>query len=64
MDEPFEPDDAGRATFAALADVLIPAAGSMPAPSAIGIEGRWLDRALGARPDLGAALGQVLDDAA
>jgi choline dehydrogenase-like flavoprotein len=41
-----------RTTFAALADVLIPAAGGMPSASDVGVEGKWLDRALRARPDL------------
>lgn len=45
-------DVAARATFAALADVLLPAIDDLPAPSAIDVQGRWLDRALDARPDL------------
>ena len=41
-----------RTTFAALADVLIPAVNGMPSASEVGAEGKWLDRALRARPDL------------
>jgi hypothetical protein len=41
-----------RWTFARFADVLLPATDDLPAPSAVEVEGRWLDRALAARPDL------------
>jgi choline dehydrogenase-like flavoprotein len=62
--------DAGlRTVFAALADVLIPAAEGMPAASEAGVHEKWLDRALAARPDLRATFERVLihlgdDDAA
>ncbi len=45
-----------RATFWALADVLIPATDAMPAASEAGSADKWLDRALAARPDLVPAL--------
>jgi hypothetical protein len=45
-------DDATRATFRALADVLIPAAEGMPAASEVGVHLDILDRVLGLRPDL------------
>ena len=41
-----------RATFAALADVLVPEADGMPAAWPSGVHERRLDRVLGARPDL------------
>lgn len=45
-----DPDQ--RHTFAALADVLIPASDRMPSPTAAGVPGALLDQALGYRPDL------------
>ncbi|MFL6132706.1 MAG: hypothetical protein ACJ72A_07885, partial [Nocardioidaceae bacterium] len=53
-------DAAQRATFAALADVLVPAAEGMPAASAVDIAGTGLDRVLGARPDLEVPLARIL----
>src|SRR4051794_21690712 len=53
-------DAAERATFAALADVLVPAAEGMPAASAVDIAGTGLDRVLRARPDLEAPLARIL----
>ena len=44
--------DGEREVFAALADVLIPAAEGMPAASAVDVQGAMLDRILGLRPDL------------
>lgn len=41
-----------RLVLARLADELVPAAGGMPAASEVGLAGRWIDRALKARPDL------------
>ncbi len=41
-----------RATFAGLADVLIPDAEGMPAASQVGVQGAVLDRILSLRPDL------------
>ncbi|MGH3030974.1 MAG: GMC family oxidoreductase [Gaiellaceae bacterium] len=58
------PSAAARETFAALADVLIPAGEGMPAASEVDVGGKWLDRALGARPDLVATLERALEDAA
>jgi hypothetical protein len=49
-----------RATFHALADVLLPGIDNLPAPSTIAISDRWLDRALAARPDLASTLETLL----
>jgi choline dehydrogenase-like flavoprotein len=57
-------DAAARGTFTALADVLIPGADGMPAGSEVDVGGKWLDRALGARPDLEPTLARVLAAAA
>ena len=58
--------DVQRAAFARLADALLPPVDGMPAPSSVDVGGRWLDRALSARPDLepalAAALAQTSDD--
>lgn len=51
---------AQRATFASLADVLLPASEGMPSATEVAAEGMWLDRALRARPDLQLELIQVL----
>ena len=53
-------DDAARSTFAALADVLVPAAPPFPSASAAGVAGTALDRALHARPDRVVELREVL----
>lgn len=53
-----------RETFKALADVLLPADGPMPAASAADADGRWLDRVLAVRPDLLPVLTRVLSGAA
>jgi hypothetical protein len=45
-------DGRERATFRAIADVLIPAAEGMPAASEVDVHGDALDRILGLRPDL------------
>lgn len=44
--------DEMRATFARIADYLIPEAGKMPAASQIGIEGSALDKVMEVRPDM------------
>ena len=49
-----------RATFAGLADVLVPKAAGRPSASDVGVEGRWLYRALAARPDLAGPLAELL----
>jgi hypothetical protein len=41
-----------RRTFAALADILIPAAEGMPAATEVDVQGEVTDRLLGLRPDL------------
>jgi hypothetical protein len=52
--------------LALLAAALIPAADGMPSAADVGVEGRLLDRVLGARPDLvpalKAALAEPVDD--
>ena len=53
-----------RAVFAALADVLIPAAEGMPAASEVDVQGAMLDRILGLRPDLADAFRRGLAAAA
>lgn len=53
-----------RATLAALGDELIPAADGRPAWSEADPNGKWLDRALAARPDLLPSLHQTLESAA
>jgi hypothetical protein len=53
-----------RATFAALADVLVPEAGGMPRASAVGVHERRLDAVLAARPDLAEPLQAILVDVA
>jgi choline dehydrogenase-like flavoprotein len=53
-----------RTTLAALADVLIPAAGKLPSWSEADPNGKWLDKALAARPDLVPSLVALLDEAA
>ena len=47
-------DNALRDRLERIADVLVPAYEDMPAASSVGITGDLLDRALRARPDLGA----------
>ncbi len=56
--------EAQRTTLAGLADVLIPAADGQLSASEADPNGKWLARALAARPDLGEALARVLDEAA
>jgi hypothetical protein len=56
--------DERRAALAALAESLIPGDGAMPSASAAGVAERWIDRALGSRPDLADCLVETLDAAA
>ena len=44
--------DDQRAAYASLADVLIPSAEGMPSASEADVPTRWIDDALGYRPDL------------
>ena len=53
-----------RETLAALADVIVPSAEGMPAASAAGVHGRWIDAALEARPDFVEPLTRILQRAA
>lgn len=50
-----------RAALLAVADVLVPAAGDIPAASATPDYGLWLDRALEARSEIVADLAGILD---
>lgn len=52
-----------RETLAGLADALFPAGGDMPGGLEVNVHGRWLDRALGARPDLAPELVRILEGA-
>ncbi|WP_371574319.1 hypothetical protein [Streptomyces sp. NBC_01314] len=52
-----------RERFASLADLLIPAAEGMPSASQAEVPTRWLDDALGYRPDLVPALNEALQAA-
>ena len=54
---------ARRKILAALGDLVIPAAEGMPSASEAGVEGKWLDRVLAARPDLRPELERVLMEA-
>ena len=55
--------DDDRRTYAGIADILIPEAEGMPSASQAGVPDRYLDEALGYRPDLQDALQQTLDAA-
>lgn len=55
--------DKRRATFAGIADVLIPAAEGMPAASTVDVHGKMLDHVLSLRPDLVENLLRGLDAA-
>jgi len=55
--------DEDRRLFAALADVLIPSAEGMPSASEAAVPERYLDEALGYRPDLETGLREALDAA-
>jgi Lrp/AsnC family transcriptional regulator for asnA, asnC and gidA len=57
-----QPDALQRATFAELAAAIFPGTDGHPAAGDVGIEKRWLDRALDARPDLAPALLDLLDE--
>lgn len=54
-------DDAGRATYAAFADFLIPAHGKMPSSSDAGVASGLLDDVLRLRPDIEEAFFRGLD---
>ncbi len=68
-EQPFAPrslytrvvNDSQRATFAGLADALLPAVDDLPAASDVAVHGRLLDRVLAARPDLTAPLAALCD---
>jgi choline dehydrogenase-like flavoprotein len=47
--------------LAALADALIPAGGGMPSASEADTTGKWIDRALAARPDLAPSFERALE---
>jgi hypothetical protein len=50
-----------RAALAALADVLVPAGEGMPSASDVGLQEKWIDRALRARPELEPELLRALE---
>jgi hypothetical protein len=52
--------DASRARLAALADVLIPGGSGLPSAADADVAGQWINRVLGANPDLVGAVGHVL----
>jgi hypothetical protein len=56
-------DERLRTRLSAVADLLIPAADGMPAPSSVAIGGSQLDLVLASRPDLEPALLRALDAA-
>lgn len=55
-----ELDGAQREKLAAFADALIPGGHGLPSASEAGVHVRWIDRALGARPDLAGPMLAVL----
>lgn len=61
LDTRFSEED--RRTYAALADVLIPAKDPFPSASEAGVSGTLLDVVLGFRPDLRDGLSKVLSEA-
>lgn len=54
-------DPASRERLAVLADALVPGSGEFPSASGAGVPTDLIDRALGFRPDLVAALDRALD---
>jgi hypothetical protein len=52
--------DAQRQTFAAIADLLVPEAEGMPSASQASVPDRYLDEAVGYRPDLADGLQEAL----
>ena len=58
-----EIDAESRQRFGAIADVLIPAAEGMPSATEADVPGRWLDRVVGALPELGPRLLELLEAA-
>jgi len=56
-------NDTRRATFAGIADILIPATEGMPAASAVGVHETMLDHVVALRPDLTENLLRGLDAA-
>ena len=49
-----------RAVFAAFADQLMPPDGSMPAPSALDVQGEGLDRLFPLRPELASPIREAI----
>ena len=56
-------DDEARQTLVALADILIPSSERMPSAGQAGVGGKWIDRAIAARPDWAADLLALLEQA-
>jgi hypothetical protein len=53
-------DDAARSRLAEFADKLIAGGAGLPAASGADVQGKWIDRALAARPDLVETVQSVL----
>jgi hypothetical protein len=53
-------DDPLRQRLAEFADVVIPGGVGMPSASGANVHGKWIDRALGARPDLAEVVHAVI----
>lgn len=53
-------DQASRARLAEFADLLISGGAGMPTGSEAGVQGKWIDRTLAARPDLVESVESVL----
>lgn len=61
IDAPLALDDDARARLAGLADQMIPGGEGLPPASAVDVQGKWIDRALAARPDLAAPVRAALE---
>lgn len=55
--------DEDRRTYAAIADILIPEAEGMPSATQAGVADRYVEEALGYRPDLQSGFDQALEAA-
>ncbi|XVQ89121.1 hypothetical protein ACQP2K_17405 [Microbispora siamensis] len=55
-----ELSDTSRTRLAALADVLIPGGSGLPSATEADVAGQWINRALGANPDLADPVAHVL----
>lgn len=60
LESPWEPSDASRNRLAEFADRLISGGAGLPSASGADVHGKWIDRALAARPDIVDAVHAVL----